>query len=98
MEGAIVSAADTAYGEAGVAVVTEQPRSASRDFLPLLALVIGLAAATIGYVVVPTLTKPPAKQRSCEVYVLESGLTKCVPIPTRESLATHHKSSGRAEH
>ena len=47
--------------------------------LPLLSVVIGLAAATTWFVALPILDKPQQVARTCEVFVLKSGKTKCVP-------------------
>ena len=52
--------------------------------LPLLMLVIGLAAATVWFVALPALEPSPAR-RTCEVIVLESGTTKCVEDATRSA-------------
>jgi hypothetical protein len=65
--------------------------------LALLALVIGLAAATVWYVALPAFDKPPAK-RPCEVVFLGSGSTRCVPAPTSRSRTILHKSSSLAKH
>lgn len=47
---------------------------------PLLLIVIGLAVATVWFVVLPAMEPTPPK-RACEVVVLESGTTKCVKNP-----------------
>jgi hypothetical protein len=65
--------------------------------LPLLILVVGLAVATVWFVALPALDKPPAKA-SCEVVVLKSGSPACVPEPMPRSRAVPHKSSSRAKH
>ena len=49
--------------------------------VPLLALVIGLAGAAIWFVGIPHVTKAAPVDRGCEVIVLQSGKTKCVPNP-----------------
>jgi hypothetical protein len=67
------------------------------SLLPLLILVVGLAAATVWFVALPALDKPPAK-RSCEVFVLKSGSTRCVPEPVPGSRAAPAKSTTRAKH
>jgi hypothetical protein len=46
----------------------------------LLVLVIGLAAATVWLVALPLLDRPARAEPSCEVFVLRSGATKCVPV------------------
>ena len=83
-----VSAARHAYGVAGVEVDDERP-SALRSvlqLLPLLTLVVALAAATVWFVALPALAGPPA-ERSCEVVFLKSGKTKCVAQPKPAQLA-----------
>src|SRR4029450_7303800 len=73
-EAAEVSAAGPAYGLPDPAAngnSTEHSRVAS-SVLPLLILVVGLAVATVWFVALPALDKPPAKA-SCEVVVLKSG-------------------------
>jgi hypothetical protein len=86
-----VSAARPVYGVADVAAASARPNVAS-GVLPLLILVIGLAVATVWFVALPALDKPPRAARSCEVIVLERGSTKCVPKPTRRSLAVQLKA------
>jgi hypothetical protein len=57
--------------------------------LPLLVLVVGLAVATLWYVVRPALEAQPVAQRSCEVIILENE-TKCVaPQAFRAYKAPH---------
>ena len=63
--------------------------------LPLLILVIGLLGATVWFVALPALEEPPPG-RSCEVYVLRSGATKCVPKPGSRAMAK--KPAARAKH
>ena len=87
--------AGTAYGSPESIVATEAPR-APTGTLPLLFLVIALAAATVWFVALPALDKPARQERSCEVIVLKSGITKCVHDPTRRSRAAHEKSATRA--
>lgn len=84
-----------AYGLPEVAVAGT-PREPS-GLLPLLILVIGLAAATIWYVALPVLQTPASMRRSCEVYVMPSGTTKCVPYLQPGSWATHEKALRRAK-
>ena len=86
-----------AYGVSEIAVA-EARSSEPSGVLPLLILVIGLAAATIWYVALPVLHTPASMARSCEVYVVPSGTTKCVPYPKPESWAAHQKSLRRAKH
>lgn len=77
------------------AVANEQPCSRS-GVLALLLLVIALAVATVWYVALPAFSKPLAKH-SCEVVVLKSGSTRCVPAPMHGSRAVLHKTSGSAK-
>jgi hypothetical protein len=95
-----VSAARHAYGVAGVAVANERPSVTAGNVLPLMILVIGLAVATIWFVALPALDKPPRAGRSCEVFVLESGSTRCVPNPMPGSSVVPQKPkpSSRAKH
>ena len=80
-----VSAARPVYGVADVSAESERSRLDS-GVLPLLALVLGLAAATIWFVALPALDGPPPRaERACEVVVLEPGSTKCVPKRTADS-------------
>ena len=85
-----------AYGLPEVAVASKRSGEPS-SVLPLLMIVIGLAAATIWFVALPVLHKPASVGRSCEVYVLPSGTTKCVPYPKPGSWAAHQKSLRRAK-
>jgi hypothetical protein len=41
-------------------------------------MVLGLAVATIWFVALPMLNQPAQAKRTCEVFVLESGNTRCV--------------------
>jgi hypothetical protein len=76
----VAPAARPTYGLPDTAVASERPRLGD-EVLPLILLVIALAAATVWYVALPALeTRPPAK-RSCEVIFLESGKTRCVRDP-----------------
>jgi hypothetical protein len=73
------------------------PRSGDPSpVLPLLMLVAGLAAATVWFVGLPALEEPPPG-RSCEVYVLRSGATKCVPKPGTRAVAKKPKPARRAK-
>jgi hypothetical protein len=69
------------------------------NVLPLLALVIGLAAATVWFVALPLLDRPPQAERACEVYVLPSGTVKCVPTKSGKATAkgSKPKASRRAK-
>ena len=84
----------SAYGLPEVAVGSERFDGTS-PVLPLLIIVIGLAAATIWFVWLP-LIHEPANAPSCEVYVMPSGTTKCVPYGKPGSWAAHQKSLRRA--
>jgi len=66
--------------------------------LPLLILVIGLAAATVWFVALPALDKPPRAERSCEVFVLKSGSTRCVPKLAKSRALQKTKQSSRPKH
>lgn len=94
-----MSAARHAYSGVPAAGAYEHSSEPSR-VLPLLILVVGLAAATIWFVALPMLDKPRRAERSCEVFVLETGSTKCVPKPMLRSNATRQKPkpSGRPKH
>lgn len=85
-----------AYGVPEGAVEQEHWRAPRGPALPLLMLVIALAAAAVWYVALPAFDKPAAK-RTCEVVVLKSGSTACVREPTRGSRSVLHKSSVRAK-
>lgn len=81
-----MSAARPVYGVADVSAASERS-SLDTGVLPLLALVLALAAATVWFVALPALEGPPPRaDRSCEVIVLEPGSTKCVPKRTAGSL------------
>ena len=72
--------------EASVAAAEKPaPSRQASPVLPLLALVVGLAAAAAWFVGIPQLTKPAPVQRGCEVIVLQSGKTKCVANPQARS-------------
>lgn len=94
-----MSAARPVYGVADVSAAAERSRLES-SVLPLLALVLGLAAATVWFVALPLLEGPPPRaERACEVVVFEPGSTKCVPKRTAGSLPGARKAahSGRPE-
>ena len=66
--------------------------------LALLALVLALAAATVGYLVHPAFRQtPPPVARSCEVIVLSNGSPDCVAKPARASATTTSTSTGRSK-
>jgi hypothetical protein len=85
-----------AYGLPEVAVASERSGGPS-SVIVLLIIVIGLAAATIWFVALPVFHKSVGRP-SCEVYVLPSGTTKCVPYGKPGSWAAHQKSLRRAKH
>ncbi len=93
----MVSAARPVYGVPEDAAIDDGSRGFGGVFL-LFFIVIGLAVVTMWYAVLPALRTAPTVQRSCEVVVLASGATKCVPAPTRASQTATHKPSGRAKH
>lgn len=82
-DGQPVSAAPDAYGLADAVAPNERATVASGG-LPLLFCVLVLAAATLWFVALPALDRPPHAQRTCEVYVLKSG-KKCIPTPSLAS-------------
>jgi hypothetical protein len=86
----MVSAARHANRLPAVAVVNERPGEPS-NVIPLLILVMGLAVATMWFVALPALNKPARAERSCEVFVLKSGSTRCVAKPVLGSRATPQK-------
>ena len=65
--------------------------------LPLLVLVVGLAAAAIWFVALPQLNKPVPVQRGCEVIVLESGKTRCVANPKTGSRPAPKQAAKRSK-
>jgi hypothetical protein len=71
-------------------------RSGPSGVLPLLVLVVVLAAAAVWYVALPAFDQPVAQKRTCEVVVLASGATACVEAPGRKA-KTAHKPAGRAK-
>ena len=52
-------------------------RSEPSPVVPLMILVLGLAVATMWFVVLPTLEQP-APGRTCEVVFLKNGTTNCI--------------------
>lgn len=76
-------------------VATEAPRTSS-GALPLLLLVVVLAAATVWFVALPALDRSPQPSRACEVVVLRSGTTKCVRDPRRGSQAAQRSAAHAA--
>ena len=93
-----MSAARHTHSLDGVAAAERS--SEPSNVLPLLILVIGLAAATIWFVALPALNKPLRAEPSCEVFVLKSGSTKCIPNPKPGARAVPHKPkpSNRPKH
>lgn len=77
-------------------VVTNDDSGGVGGLLPLLILVVALAAATVWFVALPALKEGPAA-RSCEVVVLESGSPACVPEPARGSGKAPHRPSARSK-
>ncbi|MET0939164.1 MAG: hypothetical protein ABWY51_08080 [Gaiellaceae bacterium] len=89
-----------AHGVSGVAVASDGRGADRGSVVALLVLVIGLAAATVWLVALPLLDRPARAEPSCEVFVLRSGATKCVPILKPGSPAAKKpkpKSSRRAK-
>jgi hypothetical protein len=64
--------------------------------VPLMILVLGLAVATMWFVVLPSLEKPPSG-RTCEVVFLTSGNTRCIepPGPGMRAMPPNVKQSTR---
>jgi hypothetical protein len=73
----------------------EQARELS-PVVPLMILVLGLAVATMWFVVLPTLEKPPPG-RTCEVVFLTNGKTRCIepPVPGMRAMPPNVKRSTR---
>jgi hypothetical protein len=69
-------------------------RSTSLGVLPLLALLVVLAAATVWLVALPALDRTQSTGRTCEVLVLKSGVTKCVPESAIGGKAARQAKSG----
>jgi hypothetical protein len=83
----------------GFAEVAASPRSSGpSNAILLLVLVIGLAAATVWFVALPLLDRPAETKRSCEVFVLKSGATKCVRTPGSTAAAKKAKPAKHAKH
>ena len=80
-----MSAARHAYGLPSLAAGEERTSSERSAVVPLLILVAVLAAATTWLVVLPLLDRSPQAARPCEVFVLRSGATKCVPNSAPEA-------------
>ena len=78
-------------------VTTREDSGGTGGVLPLLILVVALAAGAVWFVALPAFEKAPA-ERSCEVVVLQSGSPACVSPPTRGSGKVAHKTSGRPKH
>ena len=70
-------------GVSGVAVADEGP-SPNRGVLPLLIVFIGLAVATVWFVVLPTLDKPRPPAGPCGTFIVsKSGSARCIDVPAR---------------
>ena len=101
-----MSAAGQVHVASDVAVANERtsavgsvaPAAKERSpALPLLVLVVGLAAAAIWFVALPQLNKPAPVQRGCEVIVLKSGKTRCVANPKTGSKTAPKQAAKRAK-
>ena len=69
-------------GVSGVAVADEEPRP-NRGVLPLLIVFIGLAVATVWFVVLPALDKPRPPAGPCGTFIVsKSGSARCVAVTT----------------
>ena len=70
-------------GVSGVAVADVEPRPPNRGVLPLLIVFIGLAVATVWFVVLPALDKPRPPAGPCGTFIVsKSGSARCVDVPT----------------
>jgi hypothetical protein len=78
------------YGLPETLVESARPKAPS-PIIPLLLLVAGLAGAMAWYVALPAFATPQRVERSCEVYVLKTGATKCVPLRTGVAKKTQHR-------
>lgn len=83
-----------AYGLPDALVESARPKAPS-PIIPLFLLVVGLAVATVWYVALPAFATSARVERTCEVYVLKSGATKCVPTRTGVAKKPHR---ARAQH
>jgi hypothetical protein len=90
-EGEVHSMSKTVFAPA-----REQAREPS-PVVPLMILVLGLAVATMWFVVLPTLEKPPPSGRTCEVVFLTNGNTRCIepPVPGMRAIPPNVKRSTR---
>ena len=89
-------AARHAQGQA-VPAANEQPRASSSPVVPLLVIVLGLAIATTWFVALPMLNQPAHAKRTCEVIVLKSGKTRCVPNPKTKAAPQKTKAAKRVK-
>ena len=79
--------------EAAREPLQEESRELS-PFLPLMLLVIGLAIATVWFVVLPTFDKS-APGRTCEVVVLPNEAPRCIEPPGMRAEGPRSKRSSR---
>ena len=78
-----VTATGPQLGVSGVAVADEEPRP-NRGVLPLLIVFIGLAVATVWFVVVPALDRPKPPARPCDTFIVsKSGSARRGPARRR---------------
>ena len=83
--------------EASVAAAEKPaPSRQAIPVLPLMALVVGLAAAAAWFVGIPQLTKPAPVYRGCEVIVLQSGKTKVRREPAGTIRQRRHRLNPEA--
>ncbi len=89
-EGEVLGMSETVFAPA-----RERAREPS-PVVPLMTLVLGLAVATMWFVVLPTLEKPPPG-RTCEVVFLANGNTPCIepPVPGMRATPPNVKRSTR---
>ncbi len=89
----VMSAARHAYGVHDPAVASEASRAPS-NVVPLLLLVIGLAAVSIWFVALPASAQQPAAEQSCEVYVIGKRAV-CKPVPGSAAAAPKRTPSAK---
>ena len=88
-------AAKPLYGVLNVTLANQRSEDETRNLIALLILVTTLAAATIGFVVVPLFDKPHRAPQDCPVFVLtKSGVTKRVPEANARTAELSSAASG----
>ena len=85
-------AAKPVYGVLDVASAKERSDE-NRTVIALVALVTGLAAATLWLVALPLFDNPHSAPQACESFVLtDDGVIRCVPESTLGSAASRPQS------